>query len=95
MIASTTVTGVAVPSIDARLVPLLGLRSDVRRLPLMGLGCVAGAAGLARVSEVLAGDPDAVAVLVSVELCSLTLQHDDVSMANMVASVCSAMAPPL
>ncbi|MFL6287004.1 MAG: type III polyketide synthase [Actinomycetes bacterium] len=86
VIASTTVTGVAVPSIDARLVPILGLRSDVRRLPLMGLGCVAGASGLARVSEVLAGDPDAVAVLVSVELCSLTLQHDDVSMANIVAS---------
>ena len=86
VIASTTVTGVAVPSIDARLVPLLGPRSDVRRLPLMGLGCVAGASGLARVSEVLAGDPDAVAVLVSVELCSLTLQHDDVSMANIVAS---------
>jgi alkylresorcinol/alkylpyrone synthase len=86
VVASTTVTGVAVPSIDARLVPLLGLRSDVRRLPLMGLGCVAGASGLARVSEVLRGDPDAVAVLVSVELCSLTLQHDDMSMANVVAS---------
>ena len=86
VIASTTVTGIAVPSIDARLVPLLGLRDDVRRLPLMGLGCVAGAAGIARVAEVLRGDPDAVAVLVSVELCSLTLQHDDASMANIVAS---------
>jgi alkylresorcinol/alkylpyrone synthase len=86
VVASTTVTGIAVPSIDARMVPLLGLRSDVRRLPLMGLGCVAGASGLARVAEVLKGDPDAVAVLASVELCSLTLQHDDMSMANIVAS---------
>jgi len=86
LIASTTVTGVAVPSIDARIVPLLGLRNDVRRLPLMGLGCVAGATGIARVAELLRGDPDAVAVFVSVELCSLTLQHEDTSMANIVAS---------
>ena len=86
LLASTTVTGVAVPSIDARLAPLLGLRSDVRRLPLMGLGCVGGASGMARVADLLRGDPDAVAVLVSVELCSLTLQHDDTSMANIVAS---------
>jgi alkylresorcinol/alkylpyrone synthase len=86
VVASTTVTGVAVPSVDARLVPLLGLRPDVRRLPLVGLGCVAGASGIARIAEVLRGDPDAIGVLVSVELCSLTLQHDDSSMANVVAS---------
>lgn len=86
LIASTTVTGVAVPSIDARLVPILGLRSNVRRLPLVGLGCVAGASGIARVADLLRGDPDGVAILVSVELCSLTLQHDDTSMANIVAS---------
>ena len=86
IVVTTTVTGVAVPSIDARLVPLLGLAPDVRRLPLMGLGCVAGASGLARLADLLRGRPDSVAVLVSVELCSLTLQHDDTSMANIVAS---------
>ena len=43
----TSVTGVAVPSIDALLMPRLGLRADVKRLPVFGLGCVAGAAGLA------------------------------------------------
>ncbi|HEX5017182.1 MAG TPA: 3-oxoacyl-[acyl-carrier-protein] synthase III C-terminal domain-containing protein [Actinomycetes bacterium] len=86
LIVSTTVTGVAVPSVDARLVPLVGLRTDVRRLPIMGLGCVAGASGVARVADYLHGHPDAVAVLISVELCSLTLQHDDASMANIVAS---------
>ena len=86
LIASTTVTGVAVPSIDARLVPVLGLRPNVRRLPLVGLCCVAGASGIARVADLLRGDPNGVAVLVSVELCSLTLQHDDTSMANIVAS---------
>jgi alkylresorcinol/alkylpyrone synthase len=85
LIMSTTVTGIAVPSLDARIAGRLGLRPDVRRVPLMGLGCVAGAAGLARVHDYLRGAPEAVAVLVSVELCSLTVQRDDRSVANMVA----------
>lgn len=82
----TSVTGISAPSIDARLVPLLGLRSDVKRLPSFGLGCVAGAAGIARVHDYLMGHPGEVALLVSVELCSLTLQRDDASVANFVAS---------
>ncbi len=86
LVVSATVTGVAAPSLDARLVPILGLRSDVKRMPLVGLGCVAGAAGIARVADYLVGHPNDVAVLVSVELCSLTLQRDDTSMANVVAS---------
>lgn len=86
LIVSATVTGVAAPSLDARLVPLLGLRPDVKRMPLVGLGCVAGAAGIARIADYLHGHPDDVAVLVCAELCSLTLQHDDTSMANIVAS---------
>jgi len=72
MIATTTVTGVAVPSLDARIAGRLGLRPDVRRLPLFGLGCVAGAAGVARLHDYLRGAPDDVAVLISVEVCSLT-----------------------
>ena len=84
--ASTTVTGVAAPSMDARLMPLLDLRSDVRRLPSGGPWLCCRGVGIARVSELLRGHPDDVAVLVSVELCSLTLQHDDISMANIVAS---------
>jgi len=82
----TSVTGIAAPSIDARLVPELGLRSNVKRVPSFGLGCVAGAAGLARVHDYLLGHPDDIALLVSVELCSLTLQRDDDSVANFVAS---------
>ncbi|MFP5347656.1 MAG: type III polyketide synthase [Actinomycetes bacterium] len=82
----TSVTGVAAPSLDARLVGRLGLRPDVKRIPVFGLGCVAGAAGIARLHDYLRGDPDGVAVLVSVELCSLTLQRDDASTANLVAS---------
>lgn len=86
LVVVTSVTGVAAPSLDARLVPLLGLRPDVKRLPVFGLGCVAGAAGIARLHDYLRGDPDGVAVLLSVELCSLTLQRDDASMPNLVAS---------
>ncbi|MEO8262469.1 MAG: type III polyketide synthase, partial [Pseudolysinimonas sp.] len=82
----TSVTGIAAPSIDARLVPVLGLRGDIKRMPSFGLGCVAGAAGLARVHDYLLGHPDEIAVLVSVELCSLTLQRGDDSVANFVAS---------
>ncbi|MDQ1731627.1 MAG: alkylresorcinol/alkylpyrone synthase [Pseudonocardiales bacterium] len=83
---STTITGLAVPSIEARIAGRIGLRSDVKRVPLFGLGCVAGAAGIARVNDYLRGAPDDVAVLLSVELCSLTVQRGDTSMANLVAS---------
>lgn len=82
----TSVTGVAAPSVDARLVGRLGLRSDVKRLPVFGLGCVAGAAGVARLHDYLLGRPDDVAVLLSVELCSLTFQRHDASTANLVAT---------
>ncbi|OKK12955.1 stilbene synthase [Streptomyces sp. CB02488] len=82
----TSVTGVAAPSVDARLVGRLGLRPDVKRLPVFGLGCVAGAAGVARLHDYLLGHPDDVAVLLSVELCSLTFQRHDASTANLVAT---------
>ncbi|RYV50212.1 type III polyketide synthase [Pengzhenrongella frigida] len=82
----TSVTGISAPSIDALLVSRLGLRRDVKRVPVFGLGCVAGAAGIARVHDYLAGHPAEVAVLLSVELCSLTMQPGDDSMANLVSS---------
>jgi alkylresorcinol/alkylpyrone synthase len=72
VIITTTVTGVSVPSLDARIAGRIGLRPDVRRMPLFGLGCVAGAAGVARLNDYLRGAPDGVAVLIAVELCSLT-----------------------
>lgn len=86
MILTTTVTGIAVPSLDARIVGRMGLRTDVRRVPLFGLGCVAGAAGIARMHDYLAGAPDRVAALVSVELCSLTYPATTPTIASLVGS---------
>jgi alkylresorcinol/alkylpyrone synthase len=81
-----TVTGVSTPSIDALLMNDLRLPARVRRTPIFGLGCVAGAAGLARVADYLRAYPEHVAVLLSVELCSLTVQRDDLSVANIIAT---------
>ena len=86
MLVTTTVTGVAVPSLDARIAGRLGLRADVRRMPLVGLGCVAGAAGVARLHDYLRGARDGVAALVSVELCSLTYPGYKPSLAGLVGS---------
>jgi alkylresorcinol/alkylpyrone synthase len=86
VVFSTTVTGVSAPSLEARIATEIGLRPDVKRVPMFGLGCVAGAAGLARVHDYLRGAPGDVAILLSVELCSLTMQRGDLSTANLVAS---------
>jgi alkylresorcinol/alkylpyrone synthase len=80
-----SVTGIATPSLDARLVNRLGLRSDIKRTPIFGLGCVAGAAGLARVHDYLKAYPNEAALLLSVELCSLSFHLDDLSLPNIVA----------
>jgi len=81
-----SVTGIATPSLDARLVNRIGLAPRVKRNPIFGLGCVAGAAGIARAADYLRGFPDDVAVLLAVELCSLTLQGEDLSIPNLIAS---------
>ena len=86
VVFSTTVTGLAVPSLEGRLASRLGLRPDVKRVPMFGLGCVAGAAGTARVHDYLRAFPNQVAALLAVELCSLTVQREDRSIANLVAS---------
>ena len=86
LVVSTTITGLAVPSLEARIQSRIGMRPDLKRVPVVGLGCVAGAAGIARVHDYLVGHPGEVAVLLSVELCSLTVQRGDTSTANLVAS---------
>jgi alkylresorcinol/alkylpyrone synthase len=80
------VTGVAVPSLDARLVPRLGLRPDVKRVPMFGLGCVAGAAGLARIHDYLRAWPKHTAVLLTVELCSLNVPLAEPTVPDLVVS---------
>lgn len=85
LVISTSVTGIAAPSLETRLAGRLGLRPDVKRVPIFGIGCAAGAAGIARLHDYLRGWPGHTAVLVSTELCSLTFQKTDASMANRVA----------
>src|SRR3989442_2424265 len=80
----TSVTGIACPSIDARLVNLMGFRKDIKRIPIFGLGCVAGAAGTARAIDYVKAFPKQYALLLAVELGLLTSQGNDYSMGNLV-----------
>ena len=79
-------TGLATPSIDARLINLLGMRSDIRRTPVWGLGCAGGAAGISQAFHYLLGHPHERVLLVAVELCGLTFQQNDYSRSNFVAT---------
>ncbi len=81
-----TVTGIATPTINVALSNRLGMRRDLKRSPIFGLGCGAGAAGLARTADYVRGFSRETAMLISVELCSLTLQKNDLSAANIIAS---------
>ncbi|MGC2420299.1 MAG: 3-oxoacyl-[acyl-carrier-protein] synthase III C-terminal domain-containing protein [Candidatus Acidiferrales bacterium] len=83
----TSVTGIAAPSLDARLVNRMGLSANIKRIPIFGLGCVAGAAGISRAADYVRAYPDQAAALLSVELCSLTLQRDDISMAHLISAL--------
>jgi alkylresorcinol/alkylpyrone synthase len=69
-------TGLATPSLDALLAERLGLRPTVRRNPLFGLGCAAGAGALARAGDVLTGRARDYALVVSVEICSLVFSKE-------------------
>jgi alkylresorcinol/alkylpyrone synthase len=81
-----SVTGICSPSIDALLVNRMGLSANIKRVPIFGLGCVAGAAGIARAADYVRAYPSQAAALVSVELCSLTIQREDLSVANLISS---------
>jgi len=81
-----TSTGIATPSLDVRMARQLGLRPNIRRIPLWGLGCAGGAAGLARAHDYTCAHPGHIALLVAVELCGLTFVHGDRSKSNLVGS---------
>ena len=82
----TSVTGISSPSIDALLINRMGLPANIKRVPIFGLGCVAGAAGIARCADYVRAYPKEAAALVSVELCSLTIQRENLSVANLISS---------
>jgi alkylresorcinol/alkylpyrone synthase len=80
-----SVTGIASPTIDARLINLMPFPTSIKRTPIFGLGCVAGAAGISRASDYVRAFPNQYALLLSVELCSLTWQDNDQSIANLIS----------
>jgi alkylresorcinol/alkylpyrone synthase len=87
LVVAVTTTGVATPSLDAKTIQALGLPKSTRRIPVWGLGCAGGVAGLARTASLLSSlKEDSYALMVAVELCSLTFQRNDVSKSNIVAS---------
>jgi len=87
LLVTVSCTGVMIPSLDAHLATLMGFRPDVRRLPITELGCAAGAAGLARTWEYLTAFPGRTALLVAVEIPTLTFQRKDFSQANLISAV--------
>src|SRR5438445_12632052 len=86
MIITVSCTGFMIPSVDAYLVSEMGFRSDVRRLPITELGCAAGAVGLTRAWEYLHAHPRGTALLIAVELTTLTFQRRDISQANLISA---------
>lgn len=83
---AVSITGIASPSLDARLINRMDFRPDLKRTPIFGLGCVAGAVGLSRVADYVKAYPAQVAVLLSAEICSLTIRRDDLSPTNLIAT---------
>jgi alkylresorcinol/alkylpyrone synthase len=79
-------TGLATPSIDARLINILGLNRQARRTPVWGLGCAGGVAGLSHAAHDLLGHPGERAIVFAAETCSLTFMPDDYSKSNLVAT---------
>jgi alkylresorcinol/alkylpyrone synthase len=81
-----SITGIASPSLDARLINRMRLRPDIKRTPIFGVGCAGGAIGLSRAADYTLAYPDHTAALLCVEICSLTIQGDDMSTANLIAA---------
>lgn len=81
-----SITGVASPSLDARLINRMRLRSNIKRTPIFGVGCVGGAIGLTRAADYVLAYPGHAAALLAVEVCSLTIQRHDLSTANLIST---------
>lgn len=85
-VVAVSTTGIATPSLDARLIDRLGLRPDVQRLPIFGLGCAGGVIGLARAQTLAEARPGSRVLFLVVELCGLTFRSSDASNANIVGA---------
>jgi alkylresorcinol/alkylpyrone synthase len=79
-------TGIATPSIDARLIQRLPFRRDIKRMPLWGLGCAGGASSLSRAMDIARANPSARILVVITELCGLTFLRNDLSKSAFIAS---------
>jgi alkylresorcinol/alkylpyrone synthase len=79
-------SGLATPSMDALIINKLRLNPHINRMPIWGLGCAGGVSGMAKAMGVAKANPDAVVLLVAVELCSLTLIKSDYSKSNFIGS---------
>ena len=79
-------TGIATPTLDSKLIQELGMPAETFRVPVFGLGCGGGVAGLARAADLARARPGGVIVLAAVELCSLTFQRGDLSKSNLVGT---------
>lgn len=87
LLLTVSCTGFMIPSLDAHLINDLGFRSNVRRLPITELGCAAGAAALGCAADYVRAYPDATALVVSVEIPSLTFQRRDLSQAHLISCI--------
>jgi alkylresorcinol/alkylpyrone synthase len=85
-IVVSSTTGIATPSLDALVIEKMGLRRNIRRLPIFGLGCAGGVVGLTRASELAKAHPGSRVLFLVVELCALTFRKDDTTKSNIVAT---------
>jgi alkylresorcinol/alkylpyrone synthase len=85
-IVVVSTTGIATPSLDALLMERMGLKRNVQRLPIFGLGCAGGTIGLARAATMAASKPGSVVLFLVAELCALSFRRDDFSKSNIVAT---------
>ncbi len=79
-------TGIATPSIDARLMNHMPFRSDVIRLPIFGLGCAGGVLGISRAAQMIKSSPNMNALIIVLELCTLAFRYDRLTKSNLVAT---------
>jgi alkylresorcinol/alkylpyrone synthase len=85
-VVTVSSTGIATPSLEARVLPQLGFRADVRRIPIFGLGCAGGVSGLATAARLAASEPGTTVLLVTIELCTLAFRLDRATKADLVSA---------